>query len=271
MNAVHRSPFYWLVLALGFGFLYLPIVSLVVYSFNESTLVTVWSGFSFKWYVSLFNDRALLSAAWLSVQIAVFSATAAVVVGTWAGFVLARMGRFRGFSLYLAMVSAPLVLPEVVLGIAMLLLFVEMGAVFGWPAGRGAFTIWAGHVMLCVAYVVVIIQSRVRDLDRSLEEAALDLGATPLRVFFSIILPQIAPALLAAWLLAFTLSLDDVVIAAFLSGPGSTTLPLEVFSRVRLGLKPEVNALAAIMIGLVAVGMGVAHWLQWRRDRRMLK
>lgn len=258
---------HWLVLGVGFAFLYLPILSLVVYSFNESTLVTVWSGFSFKWYRSLLDDQALLSAAWLSLRIAALTATTAVIIGTWAGFVLARMGRFRGFSLYLAMVSAPLVIPEVVLGISMLLLFVEMGSVFGWPAGRSGLTIWAGHVMLCMAYVVVIVQSRVHDLDRSLEEAAMDLGAPPLRVFFAIILPQLAPALVAGWLLAFTLSLDDVVIASFLSGPGSTTLPLEIFARVRLGLKPEVNALAAIMIGLVAVGMGLAHWVQLRRAR----
>lgn len=255
------------VLLIGFGFLYVPIICLVVYSFNESTLVTVWGGFSFKWYRSLLDDSALLSAAWLSLRIAALTATAAVIIGTWAGYVVARMGRFRGFSLYIAMVSAPLVVPEVVLGISMLLLFVEMGNVFGWPQGRGAFTIWAGHVMFCVAYVVVIVQSRVRELDRSLEEAAMDLGATPLRVFFSITLPLIAPALLAAWLLAFTLSLDDVVIAAFLSGPGSTTLPLEVFSRVRLGLKPEVNALATILIGLVAVGMLIARLVQRRIER----
>jgi len=258
---------YWLVLILGFAFLYIPIISLVVYSFNESTLVTVWSGFSLKWYRSLFDDQVLLSAAWLSLKIAALTATAAVIIGTWAGFVLARMGRFRGFSLYVAMVSAPLVIPEVVLGISMLLLFVEMGSVLGWPEGRGAFTIWAGHVMLCMAYVVVIVQSRVHDLDRSLEEAALDLGAPPLKVFFAVVLPQLAPALLAAWLLSFTLSLDDVVIASFLSGPGATTLPLEIFSRVRLGLKPEVNALAAILIGLVAVGMALAHWVQHRRAR----
>jgi putrescine transport system permease protein len=261
----HDRLLYWLVLVLGFAFLYIPIISLVVYSFNESTLVTVWSGFSLKWYRSLFDDQVLLSAAWLSLRIAALTATAAVIIGTWAGFVLARMGRFRGFSLYVAMVSAPLVIPEVVLGISMLLLFVEMGSVLGWPEGRGAFTIWAGHVMLCMAYVVVIVQSRVHDLDRSLEEAALDLGAPPLKVFFAVVLPQLAPALLAAWLLSFTLSLDDVVIASFLSGPGSTTLPLEIFSRVRLGLKPEVNALAAILIGLVAVGMGLAHWIQHRR------
>lgn len=258
---------YWLTLILGFGFLYVPIISLVVYSFNESTLVTVWSGFSLKWYASLWNDRALLSAAMLSLQIAALTATTAVIIGTWAGYVLARMGRFKGFSLYVAMVSAPLVLPEVVLGIAMLLLFVEMDALFGWPAGRGALTIWAGHVMLCVAYVVVIIQSRVRELDRSLEEAAMDLGASPFAVFFKITLPLIVPALLAAWLLAFTLSLDDVVIASFLSGPGSTTLPVEIFSRVRLGLRPEVNALATLLIAVVAVGMLVAHWIQRRQAR----
>lgn len=255
------------VLVLGFAFLYIPIISLVVYSFNASSLVTVWGGFSLKWYKALLNDNVLLSAAWLSLRIAALTATASVAIGTWAGYVLARMGRFRGFSLYVAMISAPLVVPEVVLGISMLLLFVEMGNMFGWPAGRGAFTIWAGHVMFCTAYVVVIVQSRLRELDRSLEEAAMDLGATPLRVFFSITLPIISPALLAAWLLAFTLSLDDVVIAAFLSGPGSTTLPLEVFSRVRLGLKPEVNALATILIGLVAVGMLIARMVQNRIER----
>lgn len=259
---LHRT-----ILLLGFAFLYIPIVSLVVYSFNDSNLAMVWGGFSLRWYRALFEDSVLLSAAWLSLKIAFCTATAAVVIGTWAGYVVARMGRFRGFSLYLAMVSAPLVVPEVVLGISMLLLFVELTSLIGWPEGRGAFTIWVGHVMFCMAYVVVIVQSRVRELDRSLEEAAMDLGATPLRVFFLIILPQLAPAMIAGWLLAFTLSLDDVVIAAFLSGPGSTTLPLEIFSRVRLGLKPEVNALASILIGAVAVGMAFAHWLQWRRER----
>ncbi len=197
----------------------------------------------------------MLSAAKLSLIIASLTATAAVVIGTWAGYVLARMGRFRGFCLYIGMLSAPLVIPEVVLGISLLLMFVEMSKVFGWPDGNGVFTIWVGHVTLCTAYVAVIIQSRIRDLDRSLEEAALDLGATPLRVFFLITLPLIAPALLAAWLLAFTLSLDDVVMASFLSGPGYTTLPLEVFSRVRLGLKPEINALATLF--MVAVGVVV--------------
>ncbi|MGB3424384.1 MAG: ABC transporter permease subunit [Castellaniella sp.] len=247
--------FRFLTLVIGYGFLYVPIACLMVFSFNDSTLMTSWSGFSLRWYGELFQDQALLSAAKLSLLIATLTATAAVAIGTWAGYVLARMGRFRGFGLYIGMLSAPLVMPEVVLGISLLLMFVEMSKVFGWPDGNGLFTIWVGHVTLCTAYVAVIIQSRVRDLDRSLEEAALDLGASPLKVFFQITLPLIAPALLAAWLLSFTLSLDDVVVASFLSGPGYTTLPLEVFSRVRLGLKPEINALATLF--MVAVGVVV--------------
>jgi putrescine transport system permease protein len=255
-----------LVLGLGYFFLYAPILSLMVFSFNDSPLVTSWSGFSLRWYSALFQDSALLSAAWLSFKIAVFTATAAVIIGTWAGYVLGRMGRFRGFTLYLGMLSAPLVIPEVVLGISLLLMFVEMRTLFGWPADNGVFTIWVGHVTLCVAYVAVVLQARIRDLDRSLEEAALDLGATPLTVFFRITLPMIAPALMAAWLLAFTLSLDDVVIASFLSGPGSTTLPMEVFSRVRLGLKPEVNALATIFILAVGLCVIIMNRLQQRRQ-----
>ncbi|MGE4369792.1 MAG: ABC transporter permease subunit [Burkholderiaceae bacterium] len=260
-NATLRA----IVLFLGYAFLYVPILSLMVFSFNESAMMTSWSGFSLKWYGELFNDQALLGAARLSLIIAALTATAAVVIGTWAGYVLARMGRFRGFSLYIGMISAPLVIPEVVLGISLLLMFVELSSLIGWPDGNGIFTIWVGHVTLCMAYVAVIIQSRIRDLDRSLEEAALDLGAPPLKVFFLITLPLIAPALAAAWLLAFTLSLDDVVIASFLSGPGYTTLPLEVFSRVRLGLKPEINALATLFIVAVALIVLVVNWLQWRK------
>jgi putrescine transport system permease protein len=255
-----------LALGLGFFFLYAPILSLMVFSFNDSPMVTSWSGFSFRWYVELFNDKTLLSAAWLSLKIAVLTATTAVVIGTWAGYVLGRMGRFRGFALYLGMLSAPLVIPEVVLGIALLLMFVELRGLFGFPAENGMFTIWIGHVTLCVGYVAVVLQARIRDLDRSLEEAALDLGATPLTVFFRITLPMIAPALVAAWLLAFTLSLDDVVVASFLSGPGSTTLPMEVFSRVRLGLKPEINALATLFILAVGIGVVVLTRLQKRRE-----
>ncbi|ARP82530.1 putrescine ABC transporter permease PotI [Bordetella genomosp. 8] len=252
-----------LALGLGFAFLYIPILSLVAFSFNDSPLVTSWSGFSFKWYGSLFRDDALLGAAWLSFRIAALAATAATIIGTWAGYVLARMGRFRGFSLYIGMLSAPLVIPEVVIGISMLLMFVEVRTTIGWPE-NGIFTIWAGHTTFCMAFVAVIIQSRVRDLDRSLEEAALDLGATPLKVFFTITLPLIAPALASAWLLAFTLSLDDVILSSFLSGPGYTTLPIEVFSRVRLGLKPEVNALAALFILIVGVCVVAANHLQRR-------
>lgn len=253
------------VLTVGYSFLYIPILCLMAFSFNDSAMMTSWTGFSFKWYVELFNDQALLAAARLSLLIAALTATAAVIIGTWAGYVLARMGRFRGFALYIGMLSAPLVMPEVVLGISLLLMFVEVSELFGWPAGNGIFTIWVGHVTLCMAYVAVIIQSRIRDLDRSLEEAALDLGATPLKVFFVITLPLIVPALLAAWLLAFTLSLDDVVIASFLSGPGYTTLPLEVFSRVRLGLKPEINALATLFMLAVGIAVVVANRMQWRK------
>jgi putrescine transport system permease protein len=254
------------VLSLGYAFLYVPILSLMVFSFNDSAMMTSWTGFSLKWYTALVNDKALLSAARLSLLIATLTATAAVIIGTWAGYVLARMGRFRGFALYIGLISAPLVMPEVVLGISLLLMFVEVSQLLGWPEGNGVFTIWVGHVTLCMAYVAVIIQSRIRDLDRSLEEAALDLGATPLKVFFVITVPLIAPALAAAWLLAFTLSLDDVVVASFLSGPGYTTLPLEVFSRVRLGLRPEINALATLFMLTVGLIVVVANRMYWRRQ-----
>jgi len=261
---MRKSRLWWraLVLAVGYAFLYVPIACLMAFSFNESTLMTSWTGFSLRWYEALASDQALLSAAWLSFRIAALTATAAVVIGTWAGYVLARMGHFRGFALYIGMLSAPLVVPEVVLGISLLLMFVEFSKFFGWPEGNGVFTIWVGQVTLCTAYVAVVIQSRIRSLDRSLEEAALDLGAKPLQVFFRITLPLIAPALVAAWLLAFTLSLDDVVITSFLSGPGYTTLPLEVFSRVRLGLKPEINAMATLLMLVVGISVIVAHRVQ---------
>jgi len=248
MNTTRAFP--WLritTLALGFAFLYLPILSLMVFSFNAASMVNTWSGFSLRWYRALFADTT--------------------AIGTWAGYTLARMGRFRGFSLYVGMLSAPLVIPEVVLGISLLLMFVELDALFGWESRGGMFTIWVGHTVLATAYVAVIIQSRVRELDRSLEEAALDLGATPAQVFFRITLPLIAPALAAAWLLAFTLSLDDVVVASFLSGPGYTPLAPEIFARVRLGIKPEVNALATLFILMVGAAVIVAHRLQKRRSR----
>jgi putrescine transport system permease protein len=259
------------VLALGFLFLYIPIVSLVVYSFNESKLVTVWSGFSVKWYRAVLHDAELLTGAWLSLKIALLTAFSSVVIGTWAGYVLARLGRFRGFTFFTAMINAPLVIPEVIMGISMLLLFVAMEQVFGWPAGRGLVTIWIGHVMLCVSYVAIIVQSRVKEMNKSLEEAALDLGATPLKVFFVIILPLISQALVSGWLLSFTVSIDDLILSAFLSGPGSTTLPLVVYSRVRLGLNPEMNALATIFICLVTTGVvGVNLWMRAREKKRLL-
>jgi putrescine transport system permease protein len=260
-----------LALGLGFLFLYIPIVSLVVYSFNESQLVTVWTRFSTRWYAALLQDDELIAAAWLSLRVALLTAFASVFIGTWAGFVLARMGRFRGFTLYTGMINAPLVIPEVIQGISLLLLFVEMAQWLGWPAGRGIVTIWIGHVMLCMSYVAIIVQSRVRDLHPALEEAALDLGATPLRVFFSVTLPLISQALVAGWLLSFTLSIDDLVLSAFLSGPGSTTLPLVVFSRVRLGLNPEMNALATLFIAVVSVGVIAANIFMQRAEKRRLE
>jgi putrescine transport system permease protein len=256
------------ILTLGFLFLYVPIISLVAYSFNASKLVTVWSGFSMRWYGALLQDDELIDAALLSLKIALMTATASVVIGTWAGFVLARMGRFKGYALYAGMISAPLVIPEVIQGISLLLLFVAMQQMFGWPGGRGLLTIWIGHVMLCLSFVAVIVQSRVRDLDRSLEEAALDLGAKPLKVFWVITLPLISQALVSGWLLSFTVSVDDVILSAFLSGPGTTTLPLVVFSRVRLGLNPEMNALATLFIAVVTLGVIFVNRAMLVRERR---
>jgi putrescine transport system permease protein len=258
----------WLALGLGFAFLYLPILTLIVFSFNDSAMMTSWAGFSFRWYEALINDQALLRAAGLSFKVALMTATAAAALGTWAGYILARKGRFKGFALYVGLISAPLVIPEVVLGLSLLLLFVEMDALFGWPGERGLFTIWVGHTTLCMAFVAVIVQSRVRDLDRSLEEAALDLGASPLKVFFVITLPLIMPAVVSGWLLAFTLSLDDVVISSFLSGPGATLLSPEIFSRVRLGVKPEVNALATVFVIGVALFVLIVNALQRRQEAR---
>ncbi|UOF93798.1 MAG: ABC transporter permease subunit [Bordetella sp.] len=242
-----------LILFLGYSFLYVPLINLIIFSFNDASIVTSWTGFSFRWYICLYQDKELLQSAKLSLEIAILSATAAVIIGTWASYVLIHVGRFRGFQLYLAMLNAPLVIPDVVLGIALLLMFIEIRNCIGWPFENGFFTIWIGHIILCIAFVSVIVQARVHELDSSLEEAALDLGAKPLKVFFNITLPLIYPALLSAWLLSFTLSLDDVVVASFLSGPGATTLPMTIFSRVRLGLRPEINALATIFIFLVAI------------------
>ena len=259
-----RALFVVGAMAVAYVFLYAPIAVLVAYSFNASDRVTVWGGFSTRWYGELLRDEQILSAAWLSLQIAALSATIATVLGTLAGFALARLGPFRGRAVCAGMLAAPLVLPEVVLGLALLLFFVSLEQATGWPAGRGALTIAIAHVTFALAYVAVIVQARLVRFDRSLEEAALDLGARPARVFLAITLPLIAPALLAGWLLAFTLSLDDLVVASFVSGPGASTLPIVVFSKIRLGLSPEVNALASLMIA-AALLLGVAAALLRRR------
>lgn len=255
-------------LALVFLFLYVPTASVIVYSFNESPLVSLWTGFSTRWYGELAADGEVLSAAWASLQIGVATACAAVLVGTWAGFVLDRFKRFRGLTLYTAMINAPLVIPEVIQGISLLLLFVALQEATGWPE-RGMFTIWIGHTMLCVSYVAITVQSRLAGLDPSLHEAAAVLGATPLRVFFDITLPLISQALVAGWLLSFTISIDDVLMTAFLSGPDSTLLPIVVFSRARLGLNPEINALGTLFIALVTVGVVVGNHLMLKRQRRL--
>ncbi|QBQ98834.1 ABC transporter permease subunit [Paraburkholderia pallida] len=255
-------------LALVFLFLYVPIVSVVFYSFNASKLVTVWTGFSLRWYYALTQDAELLNAAAASLKIAAATACASVVIGTWAGFVLSDFGRFRGFTLFAAMTNAPLVLPEVIQGISLLLLFIGLQQLFGWSGGRGMVTIWIGHVMLCLSYVSITVQSRLAKMDRSLTEAARDLGAPPWRVFFDVTLPLIAQALLSGWLLSFTISMDDIIMSAFLSGPGSTLLPLVVLSRVRLGLNPEINAMGTIVIMFVSVVVVLNNTFMLRRARR---
>ena len=258
-------------LVIGFGFLYIPMLILVIYSFNASRLVTVWAGFSTKWYVELFQDQQLLDAAWMSLKIAFLTACMSLVMGMLASLALVRLGRFRGKMSFAGMITAPLVMPEVITGLSLLLLFVAMEKSFGWPGGRGMLTIWIAHVTFSTAFVTVILSSRLKEIDRSLEEAGMDLGASPLKVFFVITIPIITPALLAAWLLAFTLSLDDLVIASFVSGPGSTTLPMKVFSSVRLGISPKINALASIIIALVSLGVLTAGWIirDWERKKTL--
>jgi putrescine transport system permease protein len=262
-----RPHLLYAAMAIGYAFLYLPIAALVVYSFNASRLVTVWAGFSTHWYVELAENTRMLEAAWLSLQVAALSATLALALGTLAGFVLARFGRFPGRLLFAGLVSAPLVIPEVMSGLSLLLLFVGLEDLIGWPP-RGMLTIVLGHTTFCLAFVAVIVQSRLTGMDRACEEAALDLGARPAKVFCVITLPMIAPALVAAWLLAFTLSLDDLVITSFVSGPGASTLPMLVFSSVRLGVSPQINALATLIIVLVASGVAIAYGVTQRAEAR---
>jgi len=246
--------------ALGLAFLYLPIVLVVIFSFNASRLVTVWGGFSTKWYASLLQNEALLDAAWVTLRVALISATAATVLGTLAAIALVRYGNFRGRTLFSGMIYAPLVMPDVITGLSLLLLFVAVGL------DRGFWTIVLAHITLSMCYVTVVVQSRLITFDRSVEEAALDLGCPPFRTFFVITLPLIAPAVVAGWMLAFTLSLDDLVIASFTTGPGATTLPMKIYSQVRLGVTPEINAICTILIGLVTVGVTGASIFTKRRE-----
>lgn len=247
-------------IVLGFAFLYLPIVILVIFSFNASKLVTVWGGFSTQWYSSLFRNQAFMDAAWVTIRVGVISATIATILGTLAALALTRYTRFRGRVLFSGMVFAPLVMPEVITGLSLLLLFVAVGL------DRGFFTVTLAHITFSMCFVAVVVQSRLMTFDRSLEEAAMDLGATPVRTFFSVTLPVILPAIVSGWMLAFTLSLDDLVIASFTSGPGATTLPMKIYSQVRLGVTPEINAACTLLIGIVALGVIAASIVNKRRE-----
>ena len=262
------------MLFLGLAFLYIPLIVLVVYSFNDSKLVTIWGGFSTKWYAKLLNNDQILEAAWLSLRIAVVSSLAATVLGTLAGYALARIKRFRGSTLFAGMVSAPMVMPDVITGLSMLLLIIQvqtmLQGIFGNTSsfGNGFFTIFLGHTTLCMAYITVVIRARLAELDQSLEEAAMDLGARPLKIFFVITLPLIMPAIVSGFLLGVTLSLDDLVITSFLSGPGSSTLPQVIFSKIKLGLDPQMNVLATIIIAIVGTLVIIMNWYMMRQTTR---
>jgi putrescine transport system permease protein len=269
-----RSFFVLTVMVAGFAFLYLPILSMIVFSFNASRLVTVWDSVNsptVAWYVELFRNEEILDAARLSFRIGTINATGAVLLGTLAAFALERFTQFRGRSLFGVLTTAPMVLPEVITGLSLLLLFVALEQLTGWPEGRGATTITIAHITFSLAYVVVVVQSRLATVDRSLEEAAMDLGARPWKVFLVITLPLIAPAIASGWILAFILSWDDIVITSFVSGPGSTTLPQLVFSKVRLGVSPDINALATILVAVVTVGVSILGVYMMRRDRQRLR
>ena len=273
-NKQKLSWFLKTMLFLGLAFLYIPLIVLVVYSFNDSKLVTIWGGFSTKWYAKLLNNDQILEAAWLSLRIAVVSSLAATVLGTLAGYALARIKRFRGSTLFAGMVSAPMVMPDVITGLSMLLLIIQvqtmLQGIFGNTSsfGNGFFTIFLGHATLCMAYITVVIRARLAELDQSLEEAAVDLGARPLKIFFVITLPLIMPAIVSGFLLGVTLSLDDLVITSFLSGPGSSTLPQVTFSKIKLGLDPQMNVLATIIIAIVGTLVIIMNWYMMRQTTR---
>ncbi|MHC8312208.1 ABC transporter permease subunit [Pseudomonas sp. GT1P32] len=259
-----RFRFSSFMLIAGLLFIYAPMLILVIYSFNASKLVTVWGGWSIKWYVGLMDNTQLMGSVVRSLEIACYTAIAAVALGTLAAFVLTRITRFKGRTLFGGLVTAPLVMPEVITGLSLLLLFVAMAQMIGWPQERGIVTIWIAHTTFCAAYVAVVVSARLRELDLSIEEAAMDLGAKPWKVFFLITIPMIAPSLGAGGMMSFALSLDDLVLASFVSGPGSTTLPMEVFSAVRLGVKPEINAVAS----LILLAVSLMTFLVWFFSRR---
>ena len=259
-----RFGFSKFMLIFGLSFIYLPMLILVIYSFNASKLVTVWGGWSIKWYVGLADNTQLMGSVVRSLEIACYTAIAAVALGTLAAFVLTRVTRFKGRTLFGGLVTAPLVMPEVITGLSLLLLFVAMAQLIGWPQERGIVTIWIAHTTFCAAYVAVVVSARLRELDLSIEEAAMDLGAKPFKVFFLITIPMIAPSLAAGGMMSFALSLDDLVLASFVSGPGSTTLPMEVFSAVRLGVKPEINAVAS----LILLAVSLVTFLVWYFGRK---
>ena len=255
------------IVAFGYAFLYVPILSVMIYSFNDSRLVTLWGGFSLRWYAHLLKDEEVLEAALLSLQIAAVSATVATCLGALVALAMQRLTRLRGRLLLAGMITAPLVMPEIITGLSLLFLFISMAEWIGWPATRGATTITMAHITFSMAYVAVVVRSRLAGMDESLEEAAMDLGGRPLAVFFDITVPMLLPALVSGWLLAFTLSLDDLVISSFVSGPGATTLPMLIFAKVRLGVTPDINAIATIIIALVAVGVVTAALLTRQRER----
>jgi len=260
------SRFIFSALCFGFAFLYLPILMLILLSFNDSSIATVWGGFSLRWYSALMSNEQIINAALLSLKIAAVSATFATILGTMAGLALTQMGRYRGRLIFTGLIAAPLVMPEVITGLSLLLLFVSLQELIGWPLSRGASTITIAHITFSMAYVAVIVQSRLANMDQSLEEAAMDLGGRPMQVAFDITLPLIAPSMISGWLLAFTLSLDDLVIASFTSGAGASTLPMMIFSKIKLGVTPDINALASIIIGTVTVGIVIASWIILRND-----
>jgi len=264
------SPFLISILCIGIAVLYIPMLVLIGYSFNASPLVSVWGGFSTSWYTQLIHNDQILDAAWLSLRIGVMVSTGALILGTLAAIALVRFKLFRGRLLLTGMVNAPLVMPEIVTGITQLLLFISMLQLFGWPH-RGITTIVIAHIAFCTAYVTITVQSRLHSADRSLEDAAMDLGAGPVRAFIDTTLPAIAPALASSWLLSFTLSLDDLVISSFVSGPGASTLPMVIFSKVKLGVSPDVNALASLIIGLVGICVLMAGYFMRRTERRRVQ